>query len=218
MSASYGTSPQSQQKQGRPQREPQPIVYSICIPRVFKNITEKRIRAILYSLKFGFVERVDMVPKTNKKGDEFWRVFVHFSSWNERSRDATQVREKLDQDQHVKIVYDNPWFWMISKSRTPAPENTRTLNGRPKPFIDFSHVPQPAPSVATDDFPATPSVRPPRSMPVRSTSPSYTPTDRGTPRSPSPNYGPRSPSPEPTMPQRELTCAVGDPDYHEDLN
>lgn len=189
MSASYGSSTQSQQ-QGRAPREPQQIIYSICIPRVFKNITEKRIRAILYSLKFGFVERVDMVPKTNKKGEEFWRVFVHFSSWNERSRDATQVREKLDKDQHVKIVYDNPWFWMISKSRTPPPENTRTLTGRPKPFIDFSHVPQPA-------APAAPQ------------SPTYTPMDRGTPRSPSPDYSPRTPSPEPTMPQRENTSVEG---------
>ena len=173
-----GSSPQQQ----RPARAPQPIIYSICIPRVFKNISEKRIRAILYSLKFGFVERVDMVAKTNKKGDEFWRVFVHFSSWNERNHNAMQVKAKLDNNEQIKVVYDNPWFWMISKSHSAPPE--QRSSGRPKPFIDFSHI-----------------------------GAQY--------RSPPPAGGsdsPRSPSPVPTMPQRELTCTVGDPDYQEELN
>ena len=87
-SSTYGQQPSRQQQQPRPQRparDPKPIIYSLCIPRVFKNISEKRIRAIFYSLKLGFVERVDMVAKTSDKGDEFWRVFVHFSDWNEKN-------------------------------------------------------------------------------------------------------------------------------------
>jgi hypothetical protein len=128
-----------------PPREPQPIIYSICIPRVFKNIGEKRIRAIMYSLKFGFVERVDMVAKKNEKGEEFSRVFVHFSSWNERSDSAMQVRAKLDSGTRevptqVKIVYDAPWYWMISKSKTERPEQRQVRGGRPAPFIDFGHT------------------------------------------------------------------------------
>lgn len=185
----------------RPPRTSQPIVFSICVPRVFKNISEKRVRAIFYSLKLGFVERVDMVSKTNAKGEEFSRVFVHFSDWNDRNHDAVEIRRKLEAGDKVKIVYDNPWFWMISQSTAPRPEQydqNRTRAGRPKPFIDFSH-----------DAPAEPSVP---------QSPTYTPTDRGTPRSPSPDYSPHSPSPEPTMPQRENTVAVGDPDYQEELN
>lgn len=134
----------------RPQRESKPIIYSICIPRVFKNITEKRIRAIMYSLKFGFVERVDMVTKKNEKGEEFSRVFVHFSSWNEHSKSAMQVKAKLDADLQVKIVYDSPWYWMISKSKTQRPEQRRT---RPAPFIDFDHA-------AVE--PTSPSVPPPQ--------------------------------------------------------
>lgn len=203
----------------RPPRTSQPIVFSICVPRVFKNISEKRVRAIFYSLKLGFVERVDMVSKTNAKGEEFSRVFVHFSDWNDRNHDAVEIRRKLEAGDKVKIVYDNPWFWMISQSTAPRPEQydqNRTRAGRPKPFIDFSHDAPAEPSVPQTDFP--PTVRPPRAMPVRSPSPTYTPTDRGTPRSPSPDYSPHSPSPEPTMPQRENTVAVGDPDYQEELN
>lgn len=110
------------------------IVYSICIPFVFRNISEKRIRAIFYSLKFGFVERVDMVPKTDRKsGQEIFQVFVHFSSWNTSLPSANKAFELLEAGEKVKIVYDNPWFWMISKSKT------KVANQHPRPFIDFSH-------------------------------------------------------------------------------
>ena len=196
----------SPQQQQRPRREPQPIIYSLCIPRVFKNITEKRIRAIFYSLKLGFVERVDMVAKTSPKGDDFWRVFIHFSNWNERNPSAMQIQEKLDSGDRVKIVYDDPWFWLISKSSAPRPEQYERRSNRPAPFIDFGHTP-PEPSVAQADFP--PTVRHPRPMPVMPQSPTYTPTDRGTPR---------SPSPDPTMPRRELTCAEGDSNYQEHMD
>ena len=199
MSATNSSPQQQQQQQQRPRREAQPIIYSLCIPRVFKNITDKRIRAIFYSLKLGFVERVDMVAKTSPKGDDFWRVFIHFSNWNERNPSAMQMREKLDSGDRVKIVYDEPWFWLISKSSAPRPEQYERRSNRPSPFIDFGHT---APAAAA---------APPQS-------PTYTPTDRGTPRSPSPNYSPRSPSPEPTMPQRENTVAMGDTDYQEELN
>ena len=220
------SSQQNFNRSARTDRTPQPIIFSICVPRVFKNISEKRIRAIFYSLKLGFVERVDMVSKTNSKGDEFSRVFVHFSNWNERNHDAVQIRRKLEAGEKVKIVYDNPWFWMISQSTAPRPEQK---NSRPKPFIDFTHNSAAEPSVAPGDFP--PTVRQPRPMPVRSQSPSYTPTEKvptspsawptlSAPRSPdygptSPDYSPRSPSPAPAMPQRELTTTVGAPDYQQ---
>lgn len=129
-----------------PARDPKPIIYSLCIPRVFKNISEKRIRAIFYSLKLGFVERVDMVAKSSKDGKEYWRVFVHFSEWNERNPTAVQFKVKLDRGEQVKVVYDHPWFWMISKSHSPAPEQ-RMVGGRRKAFIDFDvdDTPKPQP-------------------------------------------------------------------------
>lgn len=134
-----------------------PIIYSICVPRVFKNISEKRVRAIMYSLRFGFVERVDMVAKKNDKGEEFQRVFVHFSSWND-TNEATRVKEKLDSGEKVKVVYDNPWFWMISKSRAPA---TNVNGNRPRPYIDFNHS---APQEQSTQEQSTPAIREYRSV------------------------------------------------------
>lgn len=208
-------------------REPQPIIYSLCIPRVFKNISEKRIRAIFYSLKLGFVERVDMVAKSGKDGKEFWRVFVHFSQWNDRNTTATQFKAKLERGEQVKIVYDQPWFWMISKSYSQPPEQ-RSQSGRPKAFIDFevAVTSQPAPSPPV--LPPPPAVvetpEPPLAHQAGPASPTYQPADRSQWPSLDDNKAPmtpppaRSPSPEPTMPQRENTIAPGGDDYQEELN
>ena len=106
------------------------IVYSICIPRVFKNITEARIRAIFTRFGFGTIERIDMVAKSNDHGDDFWRVFIHFSTWNNSSNDALRVKHQLESGEKVKIVYDDPWYWLIAKSSSRVPTK------RAAPYID----------------------------------------------------------------------------------
>jgi hypothetical protein len=94
---------------------------SICIPRVFPNITWQRVKGIFEELGLGTVDRVDMVNKTNDKGQKFKRVFVHFKHWNS-DETAQQVREKLLGGDQVKIVYDEPWYWKIAMSTAPRPE------------------------------------------------------------------------------------------------
>lgn len=139
---------QQQTTQGKP-RDERPIAYSIVIPRVFKNIGEKRIRAIVYKLRFGFLQRVDIVPK---RGKEFNVVFLHFSQWN-TDPSSTAVRNKLDAGDQVKIVYEEPWYWLIKKSEATRPEDRPKREQRPAPFIDFSHTPAPPkrPSQPTTD-------------------------------------------------------------------
>ena len=45
-------------------------VPSLCIPRVFSNITEVRIRKVINDLTMGDIERIDMVSKTTEKGEK----------------------------------------------------------------------------------------------------------------------------------------------------
>ena len=84
---------------------------SIRIPRVFPNITEDRIRGVFEDLDWGTISKIDMVARTNKHGEDYNLVFVHFESWS----DGTEaVREALANDKEVKITYDDPWFWRIT--------------------------------------------------------------------------------------------------------
>ena len=113
-------------------------VPSLCIPRVFPNIDERRIRRVFEELNMGEIERVDIVKKTTEKGDKFNRVFIHWKAWNS-SDNANQARERLLNGKEIKIVYDEPWFWKISAYRDPVSrqENKPPSTKRPVARISF---------------------------------------------------------------------------------
>ena len=93
----------------------QPI---LCIPRVYPNITEERIRRVFGDLDLGEVTQVDIKSKTTDKGEKFNRVFIHIN-WNE-SEQSIAVRERLLAGKDIKIIYDEPWFWRVSAYRPPS--------------------------------------------------------------------------------------------------
>jgi hypothetical protein len=108
---------------------------AICIPRVFPNITERRIAAIFQKLGLGELVRIDMVHRTSETGD-FYRVFIHLAWGN--SQNAVATRAKLEQPNgEVKVVYDDPWFWKLRASNS---KGRHVRVARPEPFIDFNAV------------------------------------------------------------------------------
>ena len=96
----------------------------LCIPRVYQNISESRIRKIFDDLNMGILERIDIVSKysakpgavPSDKGEKFNRVFVHFRRWND-TENSRVARERLLNGKEIKIIYDDPWFWKISAYR-----------------------------------------------------------------------------------------------------
>jgi hypothetical protein len=111
---------------------------SICIPRVFDNITRDFIGKTFDELLDGsYVDSIDMVNKTDDKGAKFKRVYIHFRSWPTRNRQIVEVREKLLAGGEVKVMYDDPWFWKCSasKSERPGAREERARQERRAPFI-----------------------------------------------------------------------------------
>jgi hypothetical protein len=89
----------------------------LCIPRVYSNISESRIRSIFEDLNMGVLDRIDIIAsKPSEKGVKFNRVFVHFLKWN-NSENSNAARERLLNGKDIKIIYDDPWFWKISAYR-----------------------------------------------------------------------------------------------------
>ena len=97
---------------------------SLCIPRVFANISWYRIKQVFIALNWGFVERVDVIPSGGTK-----RAFVHFAPGKFTQ---TKVLEALCEGKQVKIVYDEPWFWQISLSRSAKPAEAPERKQKPK--------------------------------------------------------------------------------------
>jgi hypothetical protein len=91
---------------------------SLCIPRVFSNVTENHIRSIFDQLELGEIFRIDVISKSTDKGEKFNRVFIHFKQWYS-NENADMALERLLNGKEIKIVYDDPWFWKVSAYREP---------------------------------------------------------------------------------------------------
>jgi hypothetical protein len=156
-------------------------VPSLCIPRVFANISKERVDAVFRKLDIGKVERIDMIERTDDKGQTWKRVFVHLQ-WND-SELARSARARLLCGNDVKVVYEDPWFWKVSANRStreqtsPRPRNEprneqRHRDHRPRPRdqrpIMTPRVPplrNPSEETDTDEVayqPRSPSNSPPR--------------------------------------------------------
>ena len=102
------------------------FIPSMCIPRVYPNISEGRIRKIFDELNIGVIDRVDIVSKNTEKGEKFNRVFIHMDRWFHNSN-ASVARERLLGGKDIKIIYDDPWFWKVSAYK-PAAEGSSSNN------------------------------------------------------------------------------------------
>lgn len=113
-------------------------VTNLCIPRVFPNINESRIRKIFEELNIGRIGKIDIIHKTSKTGDKFNRVFVHLLSWY-HNETASKAKQRIIEGKEIKIIYDDPWFWKVSEYREPNHRNEKNEH-RPvqkKPSLQF---------------------------------------------------------------------------------
>ena len=92
---------------------------TLCVPRVFSNIGEKRIRSVFYALKLGHIGRIDVVSKISERGEKFNRVFIHFERWFDTDNSHSALK-LLREGKDIKVIYDEPWFWKVSTYRKPS--------------------------------------------------------------------------------------------------
>ena len=110
---------------------------SLCIPRVFTNIDETRIRRIFDELNMGIIDRVDIIYKTTVKGEKFNRVYIHFKRWFINNANADIARERLLNGKDIKIIYDDPWFWKVSAYRENSRPSQRLPQEKKKVSLQF---------------------------------------------------------------------------------
>lgn len=120
------------------------MAYCICIPNVFVNISEARIRNVFDTLAIFTILRIDMAK--NFRDNKFQRVFIHIKDWA-ISADAVKAKDMLLSGKELKIVYNDPWFWKVTLSKEKKPNKAVR--------IDFSDEPlhKTAPEVKEDNRP-----------------------------------------------------------------
>ena len=98
-----------------------PMMPSICIPRVFIGTTKQEIfLAFEKILGTGSVNRVDLIRKQHGM-DTYQRAFVHFNNKCIANDYYNVMRQRLQQGLDIKIVYSEHWFWKCTASRVPIP-------------------------------------------------------------------------------------------------
>ena len=89
---------------------------SLCIPRAFANIDQRRVADVFYQLNLGKISRIDIVQRKNERGEPYNRIFIHFEYWY-CNRDAVAAKSKILEGKELKIVYDGLWFWKVSLNK-----------------------------------------------------------------------------------------------------
>jgi hypothetical protein len=135
---------QEQEQNTQQQHQQQFVEPTLCISHTHKNIRQERIFAVLRQLRLGWVGKIDIVPKqiVEKNPDgtqrikEFVRVFIHFTKWFTDNRQTKQFLDRLDSEGFVHIIYDEPWFWKVTKY-VPREHKPQQQSRYPRPRIDF---------------------------------------------------------------------------------
>ena len=138
----YNNDAAAANQQGQQQQEF--VSPSLCIPRTHANIRKQRIFAVIRSLGLGWIGRIDVVEKMDESGTPFIRVFIHFTKWFQNAQ-TRHFLEHLETRKSANIVYDEPWFWKVTKSFVPAPaapsqkqlQQLQQPSRFPRPRIDF---------------------------------------------------------------------------------
>lgn len=118
---------------------------SLCIPRVDISVTDEYVTKIFNEVLLENpeedetpVEKVDLVERTNDKGESYKRAFVHFHNWDKlQTKAAATIRTKLLEGDTIKIMHNQPYYWKCSISRAPRPNhygngNTTGVDGQRK--------------------------------------------------------------------------------------
>ena len=172
-------------------------VPSMCIPRTFINITRSHVYKTINDLNLGVIDHIDMVRRKNEKGEEFQRVFIHFSKWHSNSV-ADKARTLLLSDKEIKVIYDDPWFWKISANRSS--ERTQQKGVKPVYTNTTANIPTETTPLSSSQPRRTyaqmaSAPRPPPTPPPRKNNDEF---ERGRIReSDTLDYWPRSPSTSP---------------------
>jgi len=102
--------------------------FSLCIPRVFSNITAERIISIFEFYGLGTPCQIDFVAKRNADGTPYNVAHIHFNGgWKntQRVKDFQESVAMSTFEDPQKLCYDGPWFWIILQNRGRAQPQKR---------------------------------------------------------------------------------------------
>ena len=87
---------------------------SICILRAI--ISESQVHYVLTYIWGDCIDHIDVVDKKNPNGRSYQMMFVHFKPTD--SPYFIECMNHLELNGELKLMYDDPWYWIIRKNNT----------------------------------------------------------------------------------------------------
>ena len=90
----------------------QPTNLIMFISRVDGNITRSKIFETFSNMKIGFIDRIIEKPFCDGTNGKF--VIIKFRTWVDTPL-SRRILQRFDEGKDIKIVYDDPWYWIATK-------------------------------------------------------------------------------------------------------
>ena len=104
---------------------------SLCIPRVVSEWANKDLIINKFqALNIGMISRVDLVEKTSANGIKYYMAFLHFEEWEDNAATRNIQYKILNEENNARLVYDEPWYWILLKNNNPLSDEDAALQER----------------------------------------------------------------------------------------
>ena len=87
----------------------------IYIPHLFLNMSPEKLTLIIRELNVFKESQLDFNVRENTiTGKKYYSVFIHIAEWFANPT-AQRMRQKLMNDEDVKVVFNNPWYFICKR-------------------------------------------------------------------------------------------------------
>ena len=87
-------------------------MYTLCLPKIDYSVSKKQLFDIFNKHNFGTISKIDLITISQSK-----RAFIHYIKWNNNEKN-NKIKSYLDNGLDIKIIYQFPWCWKCSKSKS----------------------------------------------------------------------------------------------------
>ena len=119
---------------------------SLFIPHIFANYRKEDVIKVFEDKQIGKVNHIDYIKKFNK-GTDYYAAYIHFEYWYENAEAVKLNRDVLDTQKEARIMYEEPWYWIVLENKTPQKMNTKS--GDRKLRIDIKGLSSSPVSIST---------------------------------------------------------------------
>jgi hypothetical protein len=95
---------------------------SLMIPRIFLQWTnEQHIMDVFHKQDIGKVYKVDIIRTPDEPGRYYpiYQAFIYFSVWYDNDI-AYHFQQRIfnTENKQTRVVYDDPWFWVVFENKS----------------------------------------------------------------------------------------------------